>query len=170
MYSPGYFKLGEGVDIWRKEVDLDKYAEYGIIVGHSMGAIVALKLWNIRKNKKLILVNPFLGRRNFSRIIFDWLLYALKEGAYTREKRLSIKYLLKNFRKFFNLAKEDYLKILNEIPKDNISILHGEKDLFLCGKNECDKLRALGFEIKEIAQAGHNWHENFEKEIKKMSS
>lgn len=168
MYSPDYFKSGEGLNIWKDGIDFSKTPESEFLVGHSLGAAVALKMWLQDKNKKLILVNPFLGGKSFGRMFFNWIRFSFDEGFHDWDKHIKLSYLPKNIKYLIELAGGDYLKILKEIPRENIKILHGEKDLYLCGQKVCNKLKEMRLEIHEVVEAGHNWHENFEKEIKKI--
>ena len=168
MYSPDYFKLGKGINVWEDDIELSRVIACDYLIGHSLGAAVALRMWEKNRKVKLILVNPFLGGKSFGKIFFDWLRYAFEEGVYDSKKRLGIKYLFKNFRKLFMLMKSGYQNILKDVPKENIKILHGEKDLFLCGKSTQCKLKEVGLQVIEVLGAGHNWHENFDKEIKKI--
>lgn len=132
-----------------------------------MGAALALKFWLKDKNKKLILVGPFLGQNSVFETLVRWLKFFWQEGSKSKG-RLNIKYLLPNLKKIFNFSKEDYWKILESAPKENVKILHGTNDLFLCGKDTCRRLRNLGFELIEVSGAGHDWHKNFDDIIKEI--
>ncbi len=168
MYSPGYFKLGEGIDIWSGEkIDQEKINEKEYIIGHSMGAAVAVKLWFSNQDKKLILINPFLEQGNILRSIIRWIGYAWYEGVY-KKNRLSLKFFPENFRKFKKHSKENHWERIQKIPQEKITILHGEKDLYLCGRVAVDKLKEIGLAVIEVEEAGHNWHENFDREIEKI--
>ena len=168
MYSPGYFKLGEGLDVWEKDVDVDRVMDCDFLIGHSLGAAVVLKLWLFDRDKEIILVNPFIEQRSVWLTLFDWSKYAWQEGVYVKG-RLNLGYFPKNFGKLLNLSREDYWSILKEIPKEKIKILHGGHDSFLCGRDVCDKLKKIGLEVVEVPEAGHNWHENFDREIEKIA-
>lgn len=165
MYSADYFKLGEGINVWKDEVNFEQKIECEYLAGHSMGAAVALKLWRSNKDKKLILVDPFIERKNILRTAFDWLNFYIKEGSKYDEYYLGHKYLPRNIKKVFKFPDEDYWDILKNIQKDRVKILHGVNDLYLCGNEVCDKLRNLGLEVIEIPEAGHDWHKNFDDAI-----
>jgi len=63
---------------------------------------------------------------------------------------------------------ENYWEILKEIPRENIKILHGEKDLFLCNNGICLKFKELGLDVIDIPEAGHDWHKNFDDTVVKI--
>lgn len=164
MFSADYCSLGEGINFWWNEIDFSQPIESEYLVGHSMGATVALRLWQSNKDKKVILVDPFIDQKSVLRSIIDWCRFALHEGVASKG-RLGLKHFPRNIKKVFEFPEENYWEILKNISRENIKILHGVNDLYLCGKNTCDKFRELGFEVIEIPEAGHNWHKNFDSAI-----
>ncbi len=167
MYSAEYFKLGIGINVWKENIDLGLFAEYEYLIGHSMGAALALKIWSSDKNKKLILVNPFVEQKSVWQTFVNWCKFIYQEGI-SSDGFLGLKYLPRNIKLLFKFPDKDYWKILKEVPRENIKILHGEKDLFLCHKNICLKFKELNFDVIEVSEAGHNWHKNFDNTIEKI--
>lgn len=168
MSSPGYFKFGYGINIWKEGINYNPLQSYDFIIGHSMGASAALKIWLVNKNAKLILIDPFISRKNIFTTFIDWLKFYQREENKYAEYYLSLKYLPKNILRLLRFPEENYWNILKDIPRDKLTVLHGERDLFLCGKEVCDKFKKLGFTVIDVPEAGHDWHENFDKAIIKM--
>lgn len=169
MYSAEYFKLGIGINIWKENVDFSVFAEYEYLIGHSMGAAMALKIWSLNKDKKIILVNPFVEQKSVWKTFIAWCKFIYYERISFPDKHLvNLKYLPRNIKKLFHFPEENYWEILKEIPRENIKILHGEKDSFLCNSSVCLKFKELDFDIIEISEAGHNWHKNFDDTIEKI--
>ena len=167
MYSAKYCKLGVGINVWKENIDFSLLTEYEYLVGHSMGAAVALKIWSSDKNKKLILVNPFIEQKSIWQTFISWCKFIYQEGI-SSERFLGLKYLLQNLKKLFKFPEENYWEILKEIPRENIKILHGEKDLFLCNNGICLKFKELGLDVIDIPEAGHDWHKNFDDTVVKI--
>jgi pimeloyl-ACP methyl ester carboxylesterase len=165
MYSADYFTLGEKINFWRDGFDFDRPIESDYLIGHSMGAAVALKLWSLNQETKIILINPFVERKNIFRTIIDGMKFYFKEGVNDSAGFLGLKYLPKNIARVFRFPDENYWEILKSIPKEKIRILHGANDYFLCDNGVCDKFRNLGLEVMEIPEAGHDWHKNFDSAI-----
>lgn len=165
MYSADYFPYGKGINFWRDSFEFDQPIESEYLIGHSMGAAVALKLWLRNRDKKIILINPFLERKNIFRTAFDWIKFYFKEGVEDGAGFLGFKHLPKNIVRVFKFPDENYWEILKNIPKEKIRILHGVNDCFLCDNGMCDKFRNLGLEVLEIPDAGHDWHKNFDSAI-----
>lgn len=168
MSSSEYSKFGQGIDVWKDDVDYDQVENSDFIIGHSMGASVALKIWLSSKNAQLILVDPFIERKNIFITSVDWIKFYFKEEHRYDEYYLSLKYLPKNIIKLLKFPEDDYWKILESIPRDKLKVLHGDNDVFLCDKNVCDKFEKMGFTVINVADAGHDWHENFDTEIGKI--
>ena len=150
MYSSSYFKLGSGINIWKSEVDFSVPSDCEYLIGHSMGATVALKLWSVNKNKNIILVNPFIEQGSIVNTIIAWLKFAWHEGVHTNG-RLSLRYFPRNFKKLLKFSEENYWNILKSIPKEKIKILHGERDLFLCGNDVTAKMKLPGASPRGIS-------------------
>ena len=68
----------------------------------------------------------------------------------------------------WRLLRKDFDKILNEIPKDRIKIICGEKDFFYCDEKFRKYVQSKGIEILEIKNVGHDWNKKFDKEIEKI--
>jgi hypothetical protein len=164
MYSAEYFKLGDGLNIWSEDIDLGAPLDCEYLIGHSMGAAMALKAWSYDRSKNLILVNPFIDRKNIWNTFAKWLKFNRNENV-SHEGALGFRHLPKNIVELLRFPMEDHWEILKNIPKEKIKILHGESDLFLCGNETCTRLKEIGLEIIEIPEAGHDWHKNFDNKI-----
>jgi hypothetical protein len=167
MYSSEYCKLGIGINVWKENIDFSLPIEYEYLIGHSMGAAVALKIWSLNKDKKLFLVNPLIEQKSVWQTFVNWCKFIYQEGI-SSKGFLGLKYLPQNIKKLFKFPEENYWEILKEIPRENIKILHGEYDLFLCNKNICLKFKEYGFDVIEVSEAGHDWHKNFDNIINKI--
>jgi hypothetical protein len=165
MYSAEYFTLGEGINIWKEDINFNRSLGCDFLIGHSMGAAVALKLWLLDKDKKLVLVNPFIERKNIFKAAIHWFRFYFQEGIKYTECFLGFKYFPRNIAKFLKLSEENYWKILKDVPKNQITILHGANDRHLCGDDICKKIKSFGFNVVEISEAGDYWHKNFDDAI-----
>lgn len=59
------------------------------------------------------------------------------------------------FRKYYQLLKPDLERLITEIPKNDIIILRGKDDEYLCDEEIVNFLKISGFKIIEIADANH---------------
>ncbi len=149
-------------DIWGKNLDLkyDKNVDY--IVGHSVGANLALYVWENNKNQKLILVNPLFPKRS----LFVWFWRWVNDFPLEDVSRIN----LPNFKSLKNLIfllKLDPLKTLSKIPKDNIVILRGKKDYYICDEESVKTINKEGINIIEFDD-NHEWSDIYANEVNKI--
>lgn len=60
------------------------------------------------------------------------------------------------------------MEIINIIPKENIVVIRGEKDRYFFDVKTADSLRLKGVKIIEVAGAGHNWSQGYNKIIDEL--
>jgi pimeloyl-ACP methyl ester carboxylesterase len=164
MYSSEYFTLGEGLNVWSEDIDLSTLLDCEYLIGHSMGAAMALKAWSYNQDKKLILVDPFIEQSSIFKTMIDWARFIWREGS-DKAGRLGLRHLPKNILQILKFPEENYWEIVESIPREKLKILHGEKDLFLSNEKICEKFIEIGFEVINIPEAGHDWHKNFDNKI-----
>jgi hypothetical protein len=171
LFVPGWMRNGSSVssynsiEIWQDNVDESKI-KADILVGYSGAAFFCLNYWEKHPQTKLVLVNPLLPKLSFFSWMSKWFKTHLKEGIKNFGDILPLKYLWFNLKKFWQFSKTDALSVIKKIPKENLVILKGEKDLF-CSNVILQELGDLGYEVKILENEGHNWSEKFSLELKK---
>lgn len=152
---------------------LDKEAiSADYVVGLSLGALAILK--NIRRIKgRVILINPLLPKRSFSKWFINWKKYLAEEGLFFERQKFT-----KNPLKFIwetiscvKLLSIDFSKILDGVSKDRLTVIRGKNDNFFCDDKAVNFLNSKNVRVIE-ADGGHNWSSGIEKamidEIKKI--
>ncbi|NTU66304.1 MAG: alpha/beta hydrolase [Candidatus Moranbacteria bacterium] len=175
FYIPGWMNtLGtygnpSGMEIWDGGFDLDADIDSVCVVGHSMGANFTLINRARRGEGKIILVNPLFPRRN----LFVWYirlkLFHLKEGKNGNAEHA------KGWRNFFcgirnaaRILSFDPRDLLEKIPKEDIVVVRGRGDEFLCNEKAVDFIRGFGIELIEVDGSGHRWDGNIQKTVDKL--
>lgn len=177
IFIPGWlntletYKKYDGLEIWDEKTDYKKEIEADFVIGHSMGANFTLLNYCHNKKNKIILINPLLHKKNFLFWLWRFFRFHHKEGIYPQRK------LVKGFGKYlraflisFALIKYDLLNILKSLNKDDVYVLRGKKDYFFCDEKAVEYIKAQNLNIIEVDEAGHNWHEKFNDEIRKIIS
>lgn len=152
-----------GVSIWERENLTKVPEEIEFLIGHSLGASYVL---NLNSEKNLILINPLVKRRGKAQLFFRWIKFNIFEGIPFRN-RVSVKYWWFSLRQLFDLLKIDVLEKIKKIPKERLTIIIGEKDVFYCDKENQKILRENGFDVINV-DAKHNWNENVAEVVKKI--
>lgn len=172
IFIPGWLDSGElhgykySLDIWNKNINLDK--DYGVdfMVVHSSGALAALYNWNINKNFKIILINPVLLKK---KIFFRWLKSMIYEGTDCSLKRINLfLFIIPALNKVIKLFKIPVIEIINSIPKENLYIIYGKKDIYLSNHELFDEFSKHGFNIIDIEESGHNYDIRMEEVVKNI--
>lgn len=153
------YQLGDGAEIWQEAVDPGARFEAEYLVGHSLGANFALLNWQTNKNAKLILVGPIIFKKSLLNWFFRWLGYVFFEGLIISVKDIKSNKLFFGLKAGFKLLKPDYLKIISEIPKENILVIRGKNDNFVCDKAAVDFFKKENIRLIEVEGCGHNWNE-----------
>ena len=134
-----------------------------MVIAHSIGSLVALDNWNIHKNFKIILINPTLLKKNIFKRYFQSM---FREGTHYPFKRILIfVFIFSAFVKAMKLFKVPALDIVKNIPKDNLTIIYGENDKYLCDRKLVEIFRQDGFKVIEVKKVGHNYNIEIEKII-----
>lgn len=156
-----WYKKYEGIDIWKENIDPDIKMEADYIIAHSLGAIFVLANWQNNGNTVLILVNPLLLKRSFFAWIYRWLRLFADEGCKI-DKNVSIFRIFYGLKKFYQLSKNDAMRVLKEMPRDRLVILRGCKDRFFCDNKTKKLIEKNNIKIIEVEEAGHHWHKKFD--------
>jgi len=168
MYC-GKEKLYEVLEVWEKMISPQNKIQTDWIIGHSLGCNYILFSWRKNKKLKLILVNPLLPKRNLAIWFSKWIKFKFEESKPRNKQVISgIKEKCFGIKWCWRLLRKDFDKILNEIPKDRIKIICGEKDFFYCDEKFRKYVQSKGIEILEIKNVGHDWNKKFDKEIEKI--
>lgn len=174
LFIPGWLDAGvrlgyqNSLDIWNKNIDINKDFKADYVIAHSAGSLVALYNWKLYKNFKIILVNPVMLKRGIFR---RWYKFAIYEGGSDSFKK-SIKLLsvIPSLYKIMRLFKISALDIINEIPKENLTIVYGENDIYLFDRKLIERFKEKGFKIMEVNGAGHNYEKAIEKVVLNLIS
>jgi hypothetical protein len=159
------YQLGDGAEIWEEVVNPGTPLEAEYLIGHSLGANFALLNWQTNGNTKLILISPLIFKKSLFNWFFRWLHYVMTEGLIISHKDLRSNKLFHGFKTGLNLLKPDYVKIIREIPKENVVIIRGKKDEFACDKDTAEFIKKEKIRLIEIEGSGHNWDGEFKKTV-----
>lgn len=176
VFIPGWLDVAEnygfspGLEIWAKKIDPKQKLEFEYAIGYSLGANFALLNWQENKNTKLILINPAVYPKPAFSWFLSWLKFAITEKPIIHLNQLkAIIRLFSGIKMAHYLFKQDYLKIISEIPKENILVLRGEEDRFLCDKKTKEMFKKKGIRVLEITGEGHDCRgRNFGIKVKKI--
>lgn len=136
-------------------------------IGHSIGANFMLSL-PYNGNAKYILVNPIIPKRSFLVTVFLWLRFLMFEGI-AAEKVVPAGNFFSDFKKVRKLLKVDVLKVLQTIPKENITIIRGTRDVYFCTKKSVAIIKKSGFQVIEV-DAGHDWNRQIANTVNRIIS
>ncbi len=168
VFIPGWMDVVKnygqypGLEIWVKDIDPKEKIESQYVIGHSLGANFALLNWRENKNTKLILINPVVYPRSIVGWVFSWFSFFLFERPLPNSHRIrALIHLPSGIKKCLRFFKEDYSKIISEIPKADLIVFKGKNDKFLCDKKAEEFLKSQGVKVIEV-EAGHDWNKNFE--------
>ncbi len=169
LFIPGWLDTGgrngyqNSLDVWDKNIDINKDFKVDYVIAHSVGSLVALYNWKLYKNFKIILVNPVILRRGIFR---RWYKFSISEGLPDSfKKSIKILHIITSLIKIVRLFKVPVLDIINTVPKENLAIIYGENDIYLFDREAIQKFREKGFRIEEVKGSGHNYEENIEKAL-----
>jgi hypothetical protein len=161
LIFPGAFQLVrnyggyEGIEIWEKG-SCENAGHTECLIGHSLGASYALSIYAHSKDKKFILVNPVVGKINPARLFFRWIGFLCGEGI-DPEKLVPRSDWFYCFKEILELLKVDVLGILENLPKENIFVIRGKSDEFLCDGQAARIIKERGINMIEV-EAGHDWN------------
>jgi len=167
MYGDSYDVL----EVWQKRIAPEEKVETDCLIGHSLGCSWAILNWKKYKINKLVLVNPLLPRRSILAWFSKWREFRKNEAA-ARNKTVvgGIKNIIFGIKTCFRLLAENFDEALDEIAKENIIVICGEKDTFYCDEKFKNYVRSKNIRLLEIKNAGHDWNEKFDREIEKIIS
>ncbi|MDO8566368.1 MAG: hypothetical protein Q7S04_04275 [Candidatus Moranbacteria bacterium] len=164
VYIPGWMDRGKihgfqnSRDVWAKERNTQLDIEARYIIGHSVGALIALDCWQRKKDPHLILVGPLVPQRSLLVWLWRWMKFIFYEGIPLSSERLkTFLYIVQGTVKLAKLLRSDPLAIIEQVPKENILIIRGKDDLFFCGEEVMRIFKEKGVPTIEVAGVGHNW-------------
>lgn len=148
----------EGLNIWEENINPETRLEADYVVAYSLGSIFALLNWEKNKNTKLILINPPLPKRSLWQWLFRWLKFITKEKIpILNQFSFITNKPFYAFKKAFNFFRINPFVIIDQIPKDKLTIIRGENDHFFCDDSAVKILNIKGIKLIEINNLGHNW-------------
>ena len=157
-------------DVWGSRIDPKDKINAHYLIGHSLGCNWALFNWKEDKNIKLILVNPLLPKRKIGEWFSRWIEFHKKEKPPEGKKTVRG---MKNFwfgiKMCWKLLRYNFDEIIKNIPKEDVVIIHGEKDVFYCDDKFKEYIKTKKIKMIEVTGVGHDWHEKFDEEIKKIT-
>lgn len=170
IFIPGWLDSGElhgykySLDIWNKKIDLDKNLNADFVIAHSSGSLAALYNWNIHQNFKIILINPVLIKNN---IFNRWLKSMIFESAgFSLKRSRLLPYTFMALNKVLKLFKIPVMDIINKIPKEDLFIIYGAKDVYLSNFELVNEFKDRGFKIITINESGHSYDFRIEEIIR----
>lgn len=162
---PGYNAL----EIWKEKISDDVFIDSEFVVGHSMGAHFTLLNWSKNKNYKLILVNPLLIKKSIFYWFSKWIKYRTIEGLPKGFKHATNpSSFWWGIKKFVFFIKYDIWEIIDNIPRSDLVVIRGKKDNFFCNDESAELIRSKQIKLIEVEEAGHNWYDEFDEEVKKI--
>jgi hypothetical protein len=146
------------LEVWKERIDPKEKIEAEIIIAHSLGCNFALSGWKKNPGAKLILVNPLLPKRSLLTWFSKWREFHLKEKPpENKEIVKGIRNKIFGVRKCFELLTKDFDAILDQIPKENLVIICGEKDEFYCDEKFHQYIDAKKIRKVILPGIGHDW-------------
>lgn len=177
VFIPGWMNVGKvygyenSLDIWTENIDPENKIEAEYVVGHSAGALFALLSWNANKNTKLILVGPMIPKRSTLSWLIRWGKFVLTEGTHMPLARIKLfPHFISGTLYLLKLIKFDSFSILRNISKENVVIVRGKQDNYLCDNTVAAMLRENNIPVIEVDGLGHDWNEKASQLIKELTS
>ena len=172
MNGAGMYKCGGNfynvLEIWKERL-VKKNISTGYIIAHSLGCNWALRNLEGSKNNKFILVNPLLPKRKIKKWFRSWIEFYRKETLPKNKDVISgFGNWIFGMKECWKLLRYDFDEILENIPKENIVVICGKKDVFYCDKKMKEYVRSKNIELMEIENVGHDWCREFYREIEKI--
>src|SRR3989344_142912 len=152
----------EVYDVWNKNLSLTYPEPHKYVVGHSIGANIALYNWSKNKNQRLILINPLLPKRSLLSWFWRWLNNITPEDV---SRALSPNST--DISHLFAALRFDPSPILKEIPKENIVVIRGSLDHHFCDENAKNFIRSLDIKIIET-ETKHKWSKEYKMKIEQI--
>jgi hypothetical protein len=152
------YGYASGLDIWLSGTFPKMKKHESCVVGHSLGANFVLVHCDAEKCEKIILVNPLLLKRSKLGWFVRWFKNTVFErDGFSLKRAETLMYFFSNLRKAFELLRDDFGRILDDIPADKIIIIRGKEDLFYCDEETAEFVKQKGIRLIEIEGIGHNW-------------
>lgn len=177
IFIPGWMSMGKiygyenSLDIWTKNIDPKNKIEAEYVVGHSAGALFALLNWNANKNTKLILVGPMIPKRSVLSWLVRWGKFILTEGTHMPFDKIKLGiHFISGTLRLLKLIQLDSFDIMCEIPRENIIIVRGKQDNYLCDDGVVSFLKEKNIPVIEVDGLGHDWNEKASEIIEKLMS
>ncbi len=155
----------DGVELWKKGWP-EHLPLAEIYIGHSAGSAFLLSHVDVARGAKFIFVNPLVKRRNFGEIAWDWMNFLVGELVDPR-KVISPKYWAQDVWRVYQLLKVDFLEAVHKIPKENLVVVRGKHDHWICDRASVEILNANGIQTIEV-EAGHDWNGNVAKTVEDL--
>ena len=167
LFIPGWLDEGElrgfenTYNVWTKGLSVKRELKEEVIIAHSAGALLALLNWEKNSKVKLILVGIPLPKRNLIGLFFRWVGFRLKEERKMPARKTKLKEYFPALRKLAQVIKFDPVEAIKAIPKEQVLIVRGVNDVYLCNQKAINHLKSESVRVMEIDEAGHNWDEKF---------
>lgn len=169
LFIPGWLDTGarnsfqDSLDVWSGDSNVNHDFGVDYVVAHSAGSLVALDNWQKYQNFKIILVNPVLQK---NKVFWHWVEFMIHEGiSKTFERSIKIRQIIPAIFKINKFFKIPVFNIIDEIPRENLSVFYGEKDKYLFDHKLIKMFQERGFKVQEVKGAGHNYDPVINKEV-----
>lgn len=177
VFIPGWMSAGKiygyenSLDIWTENIDPKNKIEAEYVVAHSAGALFALLNWDANKNTKLILLGPMVPKRSAFGWLLRWGKFILTEGTHMPFARVKLfPHFISGTLCLLRLIKFDSFSILYNIPKENVVVIRGKQDNYLCDDGVASLLKERSIPIIEVDGLGHDWNDKASKLIEKITA
>jgi hypothetical protein len=161
MYRTKY----EILEVWRNKILPEIKIEADWIVTHSLGGQYLLSNPNNWEGKKIILASPLILKKSIFTWFLRWIKFHLSEKPpKKREFILGFDQIIFGQKMVWKLLRLDMKKVLSQIPKENIFIVYGEKDIFFFGEESLRLAIELGIKTFSV-EAGHYWNDAIAKKV-----
>ncbi len=159
------------LEIWKERLAETYPISADFLICHSLGCNWALLNWKKNKNQNLILVNPLIPKRSIFTWFGKWITFHRREKTPATKKHIQgFRNYIFSIKKCWQLLRYDFDAILNEIPKDKLIVICGEKDYVYCDKIMRDYLYSKNIPIIDMENVEHDWNEKYDKKITEIIS
>lgn len=176
VFIPGWMSMGKiygyenSLDIWTSNINPEKKVETQYLVGHSAGALFALLNWDANRNTKLILVGPMIPKRSVLSWLIRWGKFILTEGTHMPFGRIKLGvYFISGTLRLLKLIQLDSFNIMRRVPRENIIVVRGKQDNYLCDDEVVSLLKENDIPVIEVNGLGHDWNERASEVVEKLT-
>lgn len=148
----------EGVDIWLKSATVEKNLSADCYIGHSAGSAFIIAHYDSAKNTKFIFINPLIRKMSAVGLGWAWIKYFFGEGIEWR-RIVPMTNWIHGIKLTRQLLAVDFLAAIQKIPRENLLVIRGKDDRWICDEKAAAILKENHIRCVEVI-AGHEWNKN----------